>query len=138
MKVITILALIIAIIALTISYTRSYQVIEIQTKQKQISNDILKLQQEIAKSWRDTKQTEIAKSDWPKYYDATGVLKSVSENQIVVDEDEIPGFMSAMVMSYEVENTTQLEGLKEGDKVKFKIKQEENGSLTVVEIQKKK
>ncbi len=138
MKIITIFALIIAIIALTISYTKSNQVVELQTKQKQISNDILKLQQEMAKSWQGEKQTEIVKSDWPKYYDATGVLKSVSENQIVVDEDEIPGFMSAMVMSYEVENPKQLTGLKKGDKVKFKLKESENGLLTVVEIKKEK
>jgi Cu/Ag efflux protein CusF len=43
--------------------------------------------------------------------------------------------MRAMVMSYEVENPRQLEGLKEGDKVKLKLKETEN-DLTVVEIQK--
>jgi Cu/Ag efflux protein CusF len=38
-------------------------------------------------------------------------------------------------MSYEVENPEQLKGLKEGDKVKFKLKETEN-DLTVLEIRK--
>ncbi|HEY7535997.1 MAG TPA: copper-binding protein [Thermodesulfobacteriota bacterium] len=126
MKVITIFSLITIIFALTISYTQSNQFVELKTKQIQISKDIPKLKQ------------EIAKSDWPKYYDATGVLKSVSENQIVVDEDEIPGFMSAMIMSYEVEKPIQLKGLEKGDKVKFKLKETENGLVTVVDIRKQK
>ncbi len=135
MRTLNILSLVIAIIALAICYARSNQIKEPQTDQKQISDDILKLKQEIAKSWQSGEQSESAKPEWPKYYDGTGVLKSISGNRIVVDEDDIPGFMSAMVMSYEVENSEQLKGLKDGDKVKFKIKETEN-DLTVVEIKK--
>lgn len=135
MKRLAILALMIAIISLAMSYTSSNQIKELQSEQKQISDDLLKLKQEIAKTWQSAEQSGSAKPVWPKYYDATGVLKSMSENRIVVDEDEIPGFMKAMIMSYEVENPEQLKGLKEGDKVKFKLKETEN-DLTVLEIQK--
>ncbi len=135
MKRLAILALIIAIISLAMSYTSSNQIKELQSEQKQISDDLLKLKQEIAKTWQSAEKSGSAKPVWPKYYDATGVLKSMSENRIVVDEDEIPGFMKAMIMSYEVENPEQLKGLKEGDKVKFKLKETEN-DLTVLEIQK--
>lgn len=99
-----------------------------------MADDIVKLKQEIAKSWQ-SKQTEGVKSEWPKYHDATGVLKSISGNRISVDEDEIPGFMMAMTMGYEVENTEQLKGLKEGEKVRFRLKETEN-DLTVSEIHK--
>ncbi len=135
MKRLSFLALIIAIISLAMSYTSSNQIKELQSEQKQISDDLLKLKQEIAKTWQSAEKSGSAKPVWPKYYDATGVLKSMSENRIVVDEDEIPGFMKAMIMSYEVENPEQLKGLKEGDKVKFKLKETEN-DLTVLEIQK--
>ncbi len=135
MKRLAILALIIAIISLAMSYTSYDRIKELKSEQKQISDDLLKLKQEIAKTWQGAEQPGSAKPVWPKYYDATGVLKSMSENRIVVDEDEIPGFMKAMIMSYEVENPEQLKGLKEGDKVKFKLKETEN-DLTVLEIQK--
>lgn len=42
-------------------------------------------------------------------------------SQIVVDHDEIKGFMEAMTMGYRVEPPTLLEGLKAGDKVRFTI-----------------
>jgi Cu/Ag efflux protein CusF len=44
-----------------------------------------------------------------------------SAGQIVVDHEEIKGFMEAMTMGYRVEPTSLLEGLKQGDKVRFTI-----------------
>ena len=41
--------------------------------------------------------------------------------QIVVDHEEIKGFMDAMTMGYRVEPPSLLEGLKQGDKVRFTI-----------------
>ncbi|MGQ0793334.1 MAG: copper-binding protein [Deltaproteobacteria bacterium] len=70
-----------------------------------------------------------------KFHDATGVVKSVKGSRIVIDEDEIAGFMEAMVMSYDVEKPEQLTNLKEGDKVKFKIR-ETDVNLTVIDIEK--
>ncbi|MGE5444042.1 MAG: copper-binding protein [Ignavibacteriales bacterium] len=134
MKGITIIAFVVAVFALlTVGYTE-FSITKLQKEQKQMADDIVKLKQEIAKSWQG-EQTGNAKSEWPKYHDATGVLRSVSGNRISVDENEIPDFMMAMTMQYEVDNPEQLKGLKEGDKVKFKLKETEN-DLTVSEIQK--
>lgn len=44
-----------------------------------------------------------------------------SANQIVVEHDEIKGFMDAMTMGYRIEPPSLLEGLKQGDKVRFTI-----------------
>jgi Cu/Ag efflux protein CusF len=135
MKVLSIIALIIAVVALAIGgYTQFVQINKLEKEKEEIAEDILRLEQEVAKSY-ESKQAQIKEPQFPRYHDATGVLKSISGDRIVVDEDEIPGFMRAMVMSYEVENPRQLEGLKEGDKVKLKLKETEN-DLTVVEIQK--
>ncbi|HEU4340147.1 MAG TPA: copper-binding protein [Candidatus Binatia bacterium] len=41
--------------------------------------------------------------------------------QIVVDHEEIQGFMEAMTMGYRVDPPSLLEGLKQGDKVRFTI-----------------
>ncbi len=134
MKPGTLIALVIAISALGVSYMEHNQIVALQKEQNQMAGDVVKLKEEFAKSWQGG-QTGDAKSQWPKYHDATGVLKSIAGNRVVVNGDEIPGFMLAMAMSYEVENPKQLEGLKEGDKVKFKLKETEN-NLTVTEIQK--
>jgi Cu/Ag efflux protein CusF len=42
-------------------------------------------------------------------------------SQIVVDHQEIKGFMEAMTMGYRVDPPSLLEGLKFGDKVRFTI-----------------
>ena len=134
MKAITIITLIISAFALSVSYMERNQITKLQKEQNQMADDIAELKQEIAKT-RQGGQTEGTKSELPKYHDATGVLKFISGNRIVVNEDEIPGFMMAMTMSYEVENPEQLKSLKEGNKVRFKLKETEK-DLTVVEIQK--
>jgi Cu/Ag efflux protein CusF len=42
-------------------------------------------------------------------------------SQVVVDHEEIKGFMEAMTMGYRVDPPSLLEGLKFGDKVRFTI-----------------
>jgi Cu/Ag efflux protein CusF len=44
-----------------------------------------------------------------------------NSSQIVVDHEEIKGFMEAMTMGYRVDPPSLLEGLKFGDKVRFTI-----------------
>jgi Cu(I)/Ag(I) efflux system protein CusF len=44
-----------------------------------------------------------------------------SASLIVVDHEEIKGFMEAMTMGYRVDPPSLLEGLKQGDKVRFTI-----------------
>jgi Cu/Ag efflux protein CusF len=132
MKVVSGSAFIIALLALIISvYTQFSQINEIRRAQKQITEDILELRQELPKSWPHSEEQE-----WPKFHDATGVLKQIAGNRVIIDQDEMPGFMRAMIMSYDVENPQQLENLKEGDKVKLKLKETET-KLTVLEIVKK-
>src|ERR671923_3087459 len=97
MKGMAIIAFIAAILALvTVGYTE-ISITKLKKEQKQIADDIVQLKQEVAKSGQGG-QAGNAKSEWPKYHDATGVLKSISGNRISVDENEIPGFMMAMTM----------------------------------------
>jgi Cu/Ag efflux protein CusF len=134
MKGITVIAFVIAVFTLiTVGYTQ-FGITKLQKEQNRMADDIVNLKEEVAKSWQGGQRGN-AKSEWPKYHDATGVLRSISGNRISVDEDEIPDFMMAMTMQYEVDNPEQLKGLKEGDKVKFKLKETEN-DLTVSEIHK--
>jgi len=55
----------------------------------------------------------------PKRYEVRGQILSLDpqRNQVVVDHEDIEGFMSAMVMPYKVQDPAQLEGKKPGDMV---------------------
>ena len=73
-------------------------------------------------------------------YSSKGVLKIINtqDNYVTIDHEAIPGFMNdAMVMSFEPESLSLLQGLKEGDKVEFKIKSDKLKSKVILfEIKK--
>ena len=49
------------------------------------------------------------------------IATAPNTSQIVVDHGEIEGFMEAMTMGYQVDPTSLLAGLKQGDRVRFTI-----------------
>jgi Cu/Ag efflux protein CusF len=64
------------------------------------------------------------------------VIALVPESQqIVIDHEEIKGFMDAMTMGYTVSSTSLLKGLKPGDKVRFAI---DTDKLAITRIEKLK
>jgi Cu/Ag efflux protein CusF len=65
-------------------------------------------------------QTEMAKE---RIFDGKGTIVAVvpAKGQVVLDHEEIKGFMGAMTMGYAVESDQLLKGLKASDKVSFKI-----------------
>jgi len=56
-----------------------------------------------------------------------------SSGQIVLEHGAIKGFMDAMTMGYRVESPVLLEGLKQGDKVRFTISIEKK---TIIKVEK--
>jgi len=70
----------------------------------------------------------------PKLVSGIGkVIALVPESQqIVIDHEEIKGFMDAMTMGYKVNAISLLKGLKPGDKVRFAIDTEKH-AITKIE-----
>lgn len=70
----------------------------------------------------------------PKLVSGVGkVIALLPESQqIVVDHEEIKGFMDAMTMGYTVSSTSLLKGLKPGDKIRFAIDTEKR-AITRIE-----
>jgi len=71
----------------------------------------------------EAKVTTTAKDTGAKRYHLTGRVVSIDKaaQSINVDGDEIPGFMAAMTMPYQVKDAAVLEKLSPGDQIKADI-----------------
>ena len=54
-------------------------------------------------------------------YEGRGVVVAVTEDHVQIDHQEIPDFMDAMTMSFEVSDPKLLEGLEPGTEVTFRV-----------------
>lgn len=71
----------------------------------------------------------------PKRYELRGQIVSfdTARGEVVVDHEDIPGFMPAMVMPYKVQDTALLDGKRPGDMVTATLVVEEiNAYLTTI------
>ena len=68
--------------------------------------------------------------------EGTVILADMRKSQIVVDHKEIPGFMAAMVMGYPVKPTKLLQGLKQGDNIRFTIDAEQKAIVGISRMEK--
>jgi Cu/Ag efflux protein CusF len=73
----------------------------------------------------------------PRFVTGEGkVIALVSgSHQLVVDHEEINGFMDAMTMGYNVDSPSLFRGLKPGDKIRFII---DTGKRVITKIEKMK
>ena len=69
-------------------------------------------------------------------YEAIGTVVSVDpeKSRIVLDHEEVKGFMAPMVMSYMVKPATLLQGLAKGDKVRFTIEADKRVIVSIVSV----
>jgi protein SCO1/2 len=86
------------------------------------------------------KVTTEAKDTTAKRYNLTGRVASIDKpsHSINVDGNEIPGFMAAMTMPYQVKDASILDKLSPGDQIKAEIVMGNDGAYleNVVRIQK--
>ena len=72
-----------------------------------------------------------------KTYAATGHVKGFAPDRKFVNirHDDIPDYMKAMTMSFEVKSPSLIEGLSPGDKVSFKFT-DDDGRRVITELKK--
>jgi Cu/Ag efflux protein CusF len=129
MRILSILALIIAFISIAFALINVEQLKETRESLKRAKIELVEVK---------NKFVELQKNQWPKFYDVKGtLLLKPGGNRLIIDHEEIPGVMPSMIMSYEVENPKQIEGLEPGDKVNFKLKETED-KLYIINIEKEK
>ena len=73
-----------------------------------------------------------------RLHEGVGVVVAVEarNSRLVVDHEEIKGFMAPMVMSYMVTPATLLQGLAKGDKVRFTIDADKRVIVGIVPVGK--
>lgn len=59
----------------------------------------------------------------PKKYEVTGVIKEINanDNKLLIDHDEIPGFMVKMVMFFNLHNTVDISTFSINDSISFDL-----------------
>ena len=64
-------------------------------------------------------------------YEIRGMVVAVdaARRLLEIDHEEIPGFMPAMTMPYEVEDASLLQGLAKGDKVRGTLRVDRRGYI---------
>lgn len=72
----------------------------------------------------------------PTERDGRGVVVDVDveSGQVTLDHEDIPDLMKAMTMTFDVVDPTQLESLKEGDRVGFRLRYAD-GNYTITAIE---
>lgn len=62
-------------------------------------------------------------TETPKTYEVIGIVKKLKPEirTAVIDHEEIPGYMDAMIMSLEVRDPEELKGIHPGDKISFRM-----------------
>jgi len=56
------------------------------------------------------------------YYDGVGtIITIINEDHVKIEHDEIPGFMNAMTMNFEIKDPSLLQNLEPGMDVRFRV-----------------
>ena len=71
-----------------------------------------------------------------RLHEGRGVVVSVDlrKSRLVLDHEEIPGFMAAMVMNYLVKPPSLLQGLRPGEKIRFTIDEDQRAIVRVTPL----
>ena len=71
--------------------------------------------------------------DVPKTYKVTGVVKDIeyTENKLLIDHEEIPGFMVKMVMYFNLHNSVDIKQFSINDSISFDLIIKNKNSYTL-------
>lgn len=71
-----------------------------------------------------------------RHFEGVGVVEALDEEAgtVTIDHEEIPDFMAAMTMTYDLADPSILEGIEPGAKVEFGVLVKEDGSYYVDQI----
>jgi Cu/Ag efflux protein CusF len=129
MRFFSTVALIISLVSLGLAFNGAKRLNDVKKGFQRTMNELSEVRDEFAAHQQ---------SQWPKFYEVNGkLLFKPGGNRLIIDHEEIPNVMPAMIMSYEVEDPKQIERLEPGDRVHFRLK-ETADKLFIVNIEKAK
>ncbi len=129
MRFFTLLVIVIALVSLAFALSNAKRLNNVRKSFEGTKSEFAEIK---------SKFTTHQASQWPKFYDVNGkLLFKPGGNRLIINHEEIRNVMPSMIMSYEVENTKQIENLEPGDTVRFRLK-ETAEKLFIVNIEKAK
>jgi Cu/Ag efflux protein CusF len=80
--------------------------------------------------------TEAETPSGPQHYHGKGVVEAIDieGGQVTLAHEDIPGFMNAMTMAFDVKNPSLLEQLTVGQEVQFSLAVEADGTYYIDDI----
>jgi hypothetical protein len=123
------LVLIVSIISLGIALNELKRLNDIRKGFQRTKDELSEIKSELAVHQQ---------SRWPRFYEVNGkLLFKPGGNRLIIDHEEIPNVMPAMIMNYEVKDPKQIENLEPGNKVHFRL-EETADKLFIVSIERLK
>ncbi|AUX41264.1 uncharacterized protein SOCE26_026740 [Sorangium cellulosum] len=76
----------------------------------------------------------------PRVHHATGAVRSLGPGRAYANiaHDDIPGYMSAMTMSFEPQRPAQLDGIEVGDRIAFDFYETEDARRVLTRVEKRR
>ncbi|WP_437927796.1 copper-binding protein [Sorangium sp. So ce291] len=76
----------------------------------------------------------------PRVYHATGAVRSLGPGRAYANiaHDDIPGYMSAMTMSFEPQSPALLDGIEVGDRIAFDFVETEDARRVLTRVEKRR
>jgi Cu/Ag efflux protein CusF len=76
--------------------------------------------------------------DLPRTADGSGVIKRVDEEhkQLTIEHEKVEPIIDALTMAYPVKSLDMMEGIKDGDSVRFTLREDEPGQFLITRLKK--
>lgn len=71
----------------------------------------------------------------PRRFEAVGTVVAIEGDFVLIDHEDIPGFMDAMTMSFPLEQESLLTGVEVGDRVGFLVRVENDASYRIERLE---
>ena len=79
---------------------------------------------------------ETTEPEGPERFEGVGTVVAVEEGFVLIDHEDIPGFMDAMTMSFPVGDASLLSGIEATDRVRFRVVVSEDGSYSIESVER--
>lgn len=72
----------------------------------------------------------------PTEYGTRGTVRNIEAGRVTIQHEDVPGYMPAMTMPFDVGQGVSLDGISTGNRVEFRFRPEAGGRHVITSIRK--